>query len=267
MAGSSLLPVNICKKCGLEKDGPRCKPCAKATSAAWREANPGRAAEIVAAWRKANPEVAKARALAYRQENADKQRQKTAAWRTANPERVKASVAAYRAANPEKIAVAQRAYRQGNKEKIKAVNAAYYAMTRAKALSAAAVNREANRERTRKAARAYYATNPEKCAADRKAWRLANPDKNRVYSQNRRARKAGGKLSPDLIKKLLSLQNGRCACCRRPLGKNYHLDHVVPLALGGANEDSNMQLLTNRCNVQKGAKHPVQFMQERGFLL
>jgi len=36
---------------------------------------------------------------------------------------------------------------------------------------------------------------------------------------------------------------------------------------GGSNTDDNMQLLRKLCNLQKHAKHPVDFMQERGFLL
>lgn len=41
----------------------------------------------------------------------------------------------------------------------------------------------------------------------------------------------------------------------------------MPLALGGANEDWNIQLLRQRCNNQKKAKHPVDFMQSKGYLL
>jgi 5-methylcytosine-specific restriction endonuclease McrA len=78
---------------------------------------------------------------------------------------------------------------------------------------------------------------------------------------------SGGKLSPDLAERLYELQGGKCACCGKPLGEKYHLDHIMPLALGGANTDDNMQLLTARCNIQKSAKHPIDFMQERGFLL
>jgi 5-methylcytosine-specific restriction endonuclease McrA len=52
-----------------------------------------------------------------------------------------------------------------------------------------------------------------------------------------------------------------------PLGDNYHIDHIMPLALGGSNTDDNIQLLRQRCNNQKCAKHPVDFMQSRGFLL
>lgn len=49
--------------------------------------------------------------------------------------------------------------------------------------------------------------------------------------------------------------------------KTCHLDHIVPVAMGGPNIDENIQLLRQRCNNQKHSKHPVDFMQQRGFLL
>lgn len=36
---------------------------------------------------------------------------------------------------------------------------------------------------------------------------------------------------------------------------------------GGTNTDDNIQLLNAKCNVSKGAKHPIEFMQKQGFLL
>lgn len=73
--------------------------------------------------------------------------------------------------------------------------------------------------------------------------------------------------SKGLAERLFRLQRGKCACCKKPLGSDYHLDHIMPLALGGVNEDSNIQLLRAKCNMQKHTVHPVEFMQQRGFLL
>jgi len=100
-------------------------------------------------------------------------------------------------------------------------------------------------------------------------WEAANPEARLTINRNRRARKKGngGKLSPNIKIKLYELQRGRCACCRQPLGADYHLDHIMPLALGGQNVDSNMQLLRAVCNLSKGAKHPVDYMQRKGMLL
>lgn len=146
--------------------------------------------------------------------------------------------AAWRAANPEKAKTSIAEYREKNKDKIRAEKIAWAA---------------ANRDRMLKL---------------KSAWNKANAEKRRLYEHNRRARQSGEKLSPCLGDKLFKLQRGKCACgCKQPLGTDYHLDHIMPLALGGSNTDDNIQLLRATCNQQKYAKHPVDFMQSRGFLL
>lgn len=140
-----------------------------------------------------------------------------------------------------------------------------------------------DKEKSRGAKR--YADNPDREKARHAKWvqnnraelrlynaniRAENPEAHRIRLQNRRARKlaAGGKLSSGLSDRLFKLQRGKCACgCKQPLGTDYHLDHIMPLTLGGTNTDDNIQLLTATCNQQKHAKHPVDFMQQRGFLL
>jgi 5-methylcytosine-specific restriction endonuclease McrA len=88
-----------------------------------------------------------------------------------------------------------------------------------------------------------------------------------MHNRKARERANGGILSVGLAEKLFELQKGKCACCGQPLGEKYHMDHILPIVLGGPNEDWNIQLLRQRCNQQKHAKHPVDFMQSRGFLL
>lgn len=163
----------------------------------------------------------------------------SAARYKANPEKAKARAAAWAAANYERVLARMAAYYAANPGKVAAKCAAWYA-----------ANAEAAKQKSRDRAKA----NP---GAVRAAW------------QNRRARKiaAGGSLSPGLAKRLLKLQKGKCACCGEPLGADYHMDHIMPLVLGGSNTDDNMQLLRSRCNQQKCAKHPVDFMRARGFLL
>lgn len=99
--------------------------------------------------------------------------------------------------------------------------------------------------------------------------RYVESGKSRVNCQNRRARIRGngGELSKDIKQRLFELQRGKCACCGKPLGEKYHLDHIIHISLGGKNVDSNIQLLRARCNIQKSNKHPVDFMRSRGFLL
>lgn len=141
-----------------------------------------------------------------------------------------------------------------------------------------------NRDRSREIKAAYRKKNPDKCKESETRWlienpdrrkeacanyRIKNPENGRIHVQNRRARKvaAGGRLSKNLAAKLLVLQKGKCPCCHRDIGSKYHLDHIVPLALGGSNTDDNIQLLRPECNQKKHMKHPIDFMQSKGFLL
>lgn len=145
----------------------------------------------------------------------------------------------YAKANPEKRAAAYKKYEANNPEKVLASKAA------------------------------WRANNPEKAAEIGKNWRKKNPELLRVYQQNRRAREkeCGGALSKDIAKKLFLLQRGLCACCGKPLGNKFHLDHIMPIILGGENSDKNIQLLRSSCNQKKHSKHPIDFMQSKGFLL
>lgn len=127
----------------------------------------------------------------------------------------------------------------------------------------------ANAEKKKASRAAWQAAHLDIAREHTAAWAKANPEALRIKEQNRRALKSasGGVLSKGLAEKLFKLQRGKCPCCAKPLGDDYHLDHKTPLALGGTNTDDNMQLLTATCNLQKGSKPLDAFMQSRGFLL
>lgn len=159
----------------------------------------------------------------------------------------------YRAVNKEKCDSTKAKWRAENPE----YNSKYYA--------------ENSKEQIANAKK-WASNNPDKAKSSKKKWVQANREKmnaaGRIYDNNRRVRKLtnGGKLSKGLAGKLFKLQQGKCACCRGPLEK-YHLDHMMPIVRGGLNEDTNMQLLCPTCNRQKHAKHPIDFMQSKGYLL
>jgi len=143
-------------------------------------------------------------------------------------------------------------------------SAKWYAANIAHVKANVAVWKSTNPDKAKAITTAWVVTNKGRVKASNDLWCAANKDKRRVYKQTRRARisKVAGKLSPGLVGNLLVEQGGVCKCCNKPLGDDYHLDHRMPLALGGSNTDSNMQLLTAKCNRQKGAKHPDKFRQE-----
>lgn len=216
-------------KTSIHDSGVPDKTCGKCAAVfSGRRCKPCRN-EYMRAWNKKNPEKVKVAALAYGVANREKVRARAEAWYKANPERAKESRRLWQLANPEKARESARKHNE--------------------------LNRDAIREKSR---------------ARGVASRAANPDMHRLYVINRRARlrENGGVLSVGLAKRLMGLQKERCACCRSSLTTlGYHMDHVIPVSAGGENIDSNIQLLCPSCNHSKGAKHPVDFMQSRGFLL
>jgi len=206
----------------------------------------------------------------HKVKNKDAIRAGIAAWRANNKERTKATDAAYRAANSEKEKARVAVWAAANKDRRRATNAAWSAANKDRKSATNAAWVASNKDRVRATVAAWAIANKDRRRANGKAWREANPEAGRVKTANYRASKRanGGKLSIGLAEKLFKLQKGKCACgCKQPLGDDYHLDHIMPLALGGSNTDNNIQLLRARCNVSKGAKHPVEFMQKKGFLL
>lgn len=206
----------------------------------YREANREKtreASRLSQAKRREDPEV-RAKDKVYKQDPGYLKRQRQ--YRAENKAKLIAGTVAWREENPEKYTRYQKAYQL------------------------------ANRHRTIKRLQKWRANNPERSSEYCKAWRKANPGEHTRYEQNRRARikEVGGELTPGLYVRLLAVQRGKCAVCKTSI-KNIraHLDHQMPIALGGLNTDSNMQLLCPPCNLSKHAKHPVDFMQERGFLL
>lgn len=97
-------------------------------------------------------------------------------------------------------------------------------------------------------------------------FRAANPEKMREWN-HRRGQIRVGRLPRGTIKKLYDLQRGKCPICKAQIADKFHADHIIPISKGGRHEPLNIQLLCPTCNVRKSAKHPVDFMQERGFLL
>lgn len=165
--------------------------------------------------------------------------------------------ARYRAKHPGKASARAQAWKESNRER-----------ARANARRSAKKKYDAHPEAMRRRAAAWRSANKEKVKAMNAAWYAANPSAMRVKNATRRARKlkAGGNYTERDVRELFALQKGRCPVCHDELVE-YHVDHVVPLALGGGNGRYNIQLLCPDCNIHKHAKHPVQFMQERGFLL
>ena len=105
----------------------------------------------------------------------------------------------------------------------------------------------------------HYEKNREERLAKAKQWQKDNPDKANTRNRNRRAsrKKAVGEHTTEQTDALYIKQDGRCACCCVYLDTSIkHLDHIMPLILGGSNSIENLQWLCQFCNTSKSGSHP-----------
>lgn len=102
-----------------------------------------------------------------------------------------------------------------------------------------------------------------------RTWRKNNPDQYRTHISNRAARErnAAGSHTQEDIQRIKGQQRNKCAYCRKPLGKKWHIDHIKPISKGGSNEPSNIQLTCVTCNTRKNASDPIDFARKMGKLL
>lgn len=148
----------------------------------------------------------------------------------------------------------------------------YYALSdEQKAVEAARakVLREQNKDAITETARAYRAINSKKINATKRLWKAANKDTVRLNGRIGQAKRrcVVGSFTLTDIADIRTMQNDKCAYCRKSLKRAYHADHIMPLALGGTNDRQNIQLTCARCNLSKNAKHPLVFARSRGLLL
>ncbi len=55
--------------------------------------------------------------------------------------------------------------------------------------------------------------------------------------------------------KVLAKSGNACGICRKPLGGEIHIDHILPVARGGLTELSNLHATHGICNLRKGKNH------------
>lgn len=110
--------------------------------------------------------------------------------------------------------------------------------------------------------------NPEKVRAFGRRWKKANPHKVKEYENKRRARELGAQVGDRrayaaFVKWARQAVGVPCYWCgtkMRPTDR--HLDHIIPLARGGADAVANLCVSCATCNVRKNAKMPEEFAEQ-----
>jgi len=176
-----------------------------------------------------------------------------ATCRAENPRETRDKDARYRAASREKRRICCAAWRKANPEKARASVLAWTAANTDRINARRKVWRSLNREKFSARYAVYMAANQEKRRDREAAIRAAQPEKHRAFNANRRARK----------------RQGKCAHprCRKRISNGYHIDHIIPLAIGGSNDRRNLQLLCRQCNLSKHTTHPIDLARRNGMLL
>ena len=166
-------------------------------------------------------------------------------WRLNNPDKVRAANQKDYAKHGERRRAGARRYRKNNSE----------------------VVRERDRKRNttpeRKLSRSitnkrWRDLNKEEQAAKQKDWHVANPGRAAEYARKRRALKLNATvkdISQEDIAARVAYYGGKCAYC--PDGEYEHLDHVIPLILGGKHCPANLRPACESCNLSKKDK-PLQ---------
>lgn len=144
----------------------------------------------------------------------------------------------YRENHSERLLEQKREYYEKNKDKFHA----YY---------------ESHKEEVRDKNKRYYAEN----RTYYRQYANQNRDRYRTHCRNRRARikKAGGMHTASDIQAQYERQKGRCFYCGKKVGDKYHVDHVVPVALGGHNGPENLVIACPDCNYRKNDTHPMEW--------
>ena len=170
--------------------------------------------------------------------------------------------AAFRATHREELAAKQAAYYATHREKVAFCHATYNANHREEVAARNRHYREAHPEREAAYSRDYHAAHPEKAAESGRRWREANVERVAASKRNRRARKRatlGTHTAADILTQY-ERQRGRCYWCGVKVSwRKKHIDHVIPLILGGSNGPENLVISCPTCNLKKRAAHPMDF--------
>jgi len=165
--------------------------------------------------------------------------------------------------------ISKREWAEANREKREISYKRHYEANKQKAVDAARRWKLKNPDKVKSSSAARYLKNRNSILEANKNWNKNNPIKMASYCAHRRAKikSSGGRYTQNDIERIYKQQKGKCTACYLPLDNVYHIDHIIPINGGGTSNPENIQLLHPSCNLRKSAKHPIDFMQEMGYLI
>lgn len=156
---------------------------------------------------------------------------------------------------PEQRRAYEREYRRRNLEKVRAKEQRYRARRREEYNARKQQWKRDNPEKVLDQQRRHRAANPGYHVAKSRRWQQRHPEVVAAAVRRREAVKRGAMIVPFTAEQLmqrLSMFDG-CWMCG---GTADTIDHVKPLAAGGAHALCNLRPACSPCNVRKGATWP-----------
>ena len=135
----------------------------------------------------------------------------------------------------------------------KCKNAKWYAANAERKNASSVEWYAANLDRVKAHKAKWYAANADREKATTAKWRADNPEKTRAQQHRRRALKSSTVFQ--FWVKRDDVPEGVCYWCGT--SDVAHVDHVMPISLGGPAVDSNEVPTCVKCNLSKGATHPL----------
>lgn len=236
--------MTSCPVCGKENKTSFCQTC---SNRKYKQNNKDKISEQGIRYRERYREKLKEKSRKYYQENAESLREKRKE---------------YAKSNKEKISARNKKYREKNKEVLAEYHKKHYEQNKEEYLKKSAEYRSKNKELISQRKKEYY-----KSAKLDEELRNHFKEKGREYSRRRRAAKTNNGYEPYNEMEIVALYGTDCHLCleeidmtaSRKVGesgweKGFHVDHVVPLSLGGSDALDNVRPAHGFCNLSKGAK-------------
>lgn len=237
-----------CKKC-LDAAGSRAyywknKKAVLAANKKYREVNSEKLLSSGKEYRTKNAAKIKERKRKYYIRNAKHIKAKSSRrYETHKPE-INAVNKKYREDNIEAAIAYNKEYRKANKDSIRIKSKQYQAD---------------NKESLKAKAKARYQRNKAVCQAKQKEYRKAHPEKIRVQTRRRRARKASVNENFTAAQAARTRELFQHQCFNCGSTANLAIDHNLPLSQGNALTPSNAAVLCKSCNSSKGTRLPQDF--------
>jgi 5-methylcytosine-specific restriction endonuclease McrA len=198
-----------------------CKTCDVEYNRLYREKNREKVNAKKKAWAKKNRHLLRPMEARFREKNRERIKKYHAAWREKNADMVEEYRKQYAEKNKERKQLLDKLWAQNNKDKVNA------------------------------ASRRYRMNNPEKVAEIKKAQAIRHPETIKNVSLRRRARLAENGVYLVTKKDIARIIAQPCVYCG---ARAEHIDHVIPIAKGGAHKIGNLVAACQSCNLRKSDK-------------